>query len=94
MPMRPRSKRFSQSTRLKSSNDAPSPGAVRFAYCVLRLEIRLGVVAKVAAIYCFGRPGQRLLGLMIRVMSCIIAHEPGTFPEFSSTTIVIRSDGR
>jgi hypothetical protein len=54
-----------------------------------------GVFAKLAAIYCFGRPGQRLLGLMIRVMSCIIAHEPGTStPEFSSTTIVIRSDGR
>jgi quercetin dioxygenase-like cupin family protein len=40
-----------------------------------------------------GRQG--LLGLMIRVMSCIIAHEPGTStPAFSSTTIVIRSAGR
>jgi len=28
---------------------------------------------------------------MILVMSCIIAHDPGTLtPEFSSTTIVIR----
>ena len=45
--------------------------------------------------YSFGRPGQGLLGLMIRVMSCIIAHEPGiSAPEFSITTIVIRSDGR
>jgi hypothetical protein len=46
-------------------------------------------------IYCFGRPGHRLLGVMIVVMFCIIAHEPGTStPEFSSTTIVIPSDGR
>ena len=43
----------------------------------------------------FGRPGQTLLGLMIRVMSWIISHEPGiSAPEFSITTIVIRSDGR
>jgi hypothetical protein len=42
-------------------------------------------------IYCFGRPGHRLLGVMILVMSCIIAHEAGmSTPELSSTTIVIR----
>jgi hypothetical protein len=70
-------------------------GVMRFAYCAYGLEIHLGVFIKLAATYCFGRPGQRLLGLMIRVMSCMIAHEPGTStPEFSSTTIVIRSDGR
>src|SRR5262249_11322377 len=43
----------------------------------------------------FGRPGQTLLGLMIPVMSCIITHAPViSAPEFSITTIVIRSDGR
>ena len=43
----------------------------------------------------FGRPGQTLLGLMIRVMFCIIIYEFGiSVPEFSIITIVIRSDGR
>ena len=47
------------------------------------------------ATYSFGRPGQGWLGLMIRVMSCIIVHEPGmSAPEFKSTTIVIPSSGR
>src|SRR5262245_27345643 len=45
--------------------------------------------------YFFGKLGQRWLGLMIRVMSCIITHDPGiSAPEFSSSTIVIRSRSR
>jgi hypothetical protein len=45
--------------------------------------------------YFFGRLGQGWLGLMIRVMSCIIIHDPGmSTPEFNSTTIVIPSAGR
>jgi hypothetical protein len=49
----------------------------------------------VDAIYGFGRPGHGWLGLMIRVMSCIITQDPGTStPELISTTSVIRSAGR
>ena len=35
--------------------------------------------------YCFGRSGQRWLGRMIRVMSCIIAHEPAFRPSWRFT---------
>jgi hypothetical protein len=45
--------------------------------------------------YFFGRLGQGWFGLMMRVMSCIIIHDPGmSTPEFNSTTIVIRPAGR
>jgi hypothetical protein len=45
--------------------------------------------------YFFGKLGQGCSGLMIRVMSCIMIHDPGMpAPEFNSTTIVIRPAGR
>jgi hypothetical protein len=65
---------------------------------VLRLVVTCAVGHRCClerAIYFFGKPVQGCLGLMIRVMSCINAHEPGiSAPEFSITTSVIRSDGR
>src|SRR5262249_40848527 len=46
-------------------------------------------------IYGFGRLGQGWVGVIIRVISCIMTHDPGmSTPEFNSTTIVIRSAGR
>ncbi len=79
------------------SDEFGRPGADRDAARLSRCPTSLRALGQWDSLYgyFFGRLGQGWFGLMIRVMSCIIIHDPGmSTPEFNSTTIVIRSVGR